>query len=370
MTPDTSPEIVPATHAGALLIVGVRGLEATDRELDLLRRVRPGGVILFRRNVESPRQLHALVGSLREAVPDLLLYSDSEGGAVDRLGSVVGPAPAAADLAAAEPRLAGESGRWIGESLRLFGFDVDFAPVVDLDRGERGNALDRRYLGTRPEAVIARARAFLDGLHGAGVGGCLKHYPGLGSTRGDTHLGVGRSELSLAELAADGSPFGALAELARSVMVSHAVFPGLDPEERPASLSPAVYRRLRRHLGAEVLVFSDDLEMGALGSHGDLPERSAACLAAGCDVLALCHSLEEMPRVVERLEGGDLASRRRESLDRLAAWRRHLDGLVRRAGAPVDLDRVRSRLAALGQGAPAGDGNLVDPTEAVDPTVT
>lgn len=368
MTPTHSrPDVVPARHAGALLIVGVRGLEATARELDLLREVRPGGVILFRRNVGSAGQLHALVSSLREAVPDLLLYSDSEGGRVDRLGRVAGGAPAGRDLAAAAPELARESGRWIGESLRLFGFDVDFAPVVDLDRGEEKNALDTRYLGASPEAVIARARAFLDGLHAAGVGGCLKHYPGLGSTEGDTHLGVGRSDLGLAELAPDGSPFGALAGVARSVMISHAIFPSLDPEKRPASLSPPLYRRLRRHLGPDVLVVSDDLEMGALSAWGDLSERSASCLAAGCDLLALCHSLEEIPAVAERLAEDDLAPRRAEALERLAAWRRHLAELAGRAGERADLELVRTRLAGLREHRPA-DHSGTDPTEAVDPT--
>ncbi|HEX6201021.1 MAG TPA: glycoside hydrolase family 3 N-terminal domain-containing protein, partial [Thermoanaerobaculia bacterium] len=132
--------------AAELLIVGVAGKELAAEEEALLREVRPGGVILFTRNVEAPEQVSALVAAIRRAAPETLLYSDSEGGRIDRLASLVGGAPAGEALAQAPPEVSRRAGRVVGESLRLFGLDVSYAPVVDLDRGETGNALEGRYL--------------------------------------------------------------------------------------------------------------------------------------------------------------------------------------------------------------------------------
>lgn len=332
--------------AAELLIVGVAGKELAAGEEALLREVRPGGVILFTRNVESPEQLSALVLAIRRAAPGALLYSDSEGGRVDRLAGLVGPAPAGAALARAEPELARRAGRAVGESLRLFGFDVDFAPVVDLDRGQAGNAMDARYLGSSPEEVIPRARAFVEGLHAAGAGGCLKHFPGLGPSRGDTHFETGLVEAEAAELEADLEPFARLGELAGSVMVAHAVYPALDPERRPASLSATVARDLLRgRLGFRGVAVSDDLEMQALDPWGDLKERAEAALAAGCDLLPVCHTLEAAPEIAEHLARPELQERVQEARARLTAYRRHLEALGR--PAPPPLDTVRARLAEV-----------------------
>lgn len=334
--------------AGDLLIVGVAGKELAAEEEALLREVRPGGVILFTRNVEAPEQVSALVAAIRRAAPDALLYSDSEGGRVDRLAGLVGPAPAGGVLARAEPDLARRAGRAVGEALRLFGFDVDFAPVVDLDHGFEANALDGRYLGRAPEAVIPRARAFLEGLHAAGAGGCLKHFPGLGPSRGDTHFETGLVEAEAGELERDLEPFARLGELAGSVMVAHAVYPALDPERRPASLSAPVARDLLRgRLGFRGVAVSDDLEMQALDPWGDLPERAEAALAAGCDLLPVCHTLEAVPEIVRHLARPELAERVAEARGRLAAYRRKLQALD--PGTPPDFDTVRARLAEVAE---------------------
>src|SRR5262249_26342322 len=119
-------------EAARLLMVGCAGPSLTARERDLLRALRPGAVVLFARNVASPEQLHGLVADLRAAAPGALLCVDLEGGRVDRLRALTGGAPAAARLAAAPPALAERSAGWIGRALRLFGFDLDLAPVVDL----------------------------------------------------------------------------------------------------------------------------------------------------------------------------------------------------------------------------------------------
>ncbi len=337
--------------AGGLLIVGLPGPELDAESAALLREVRPGGVILFKHNVEGAEQLGALIAAVRRAAPGALLYSDSEGGRVDRLAGIVGAAPAAGGLARVPAPVAGRAGRWIGESLRLFGFDVDFAPVVDLDRGLAENALDGRYLGASSKEVEERAAAFLQGLHAAGVGGCLKHFPGLGPSTGDTHFESGLVDRTAAELEEDLAPFACLAPKAGMVMISHAIYPALDGARRPASVSgPIVQDLLRGRLGFEGVAVADDLEMQALEALGNAADRAEAALDAGCDALPLCHGLEGAPAVVERLERGSLASRVRRALERLESHRRQLAALGAEAPAePGEIETVRSRLAELGR---------------------
>jgi beta-N-acetylhexosaminidase len=336
--------------AAGLVIVGVGGPRLTSGERRALRRLRPGGVILFGRNVESAGQVAELTADLHAALPEAIVCLDAEGGRVDRLRDVVGPAPAAATLSREPPARAQRAGLWLGRSLRALGFDVDFAPVVDLDRGHTGNALDGRCFGATPAAVAARGGAFLKGLHGAGVGGCVKHFPGLGGAQADTHLLGAPIELDRGELERDLAPFTRLAAAAGAVMIGHASYPAYDPAARPGTLSPPIADALlRRELRFRGVSFSDDLEMKALGAFGDLPEVAAAAFAAGCDVLAVCGpaSLESLPAIALRLGAPRLRTRRAEALRRLAryrqsvaAWRRHAE--------PVSVERARRGLARLG----------------------
>lgn len=331
-----------------LLVVGCEGAALTPRERTVLRGLRPAGMILFQRNVASAEQLAGLVSELRSLVPGLLLFVDAEGGRVDRLREIVGRAPAAASLAGVPPAVARRAGKAVGAALRHFGFDVDFAPVVDLDRGERDNALDGRTLGTTPRAVTARGRQFLRGLHAAGTGGCVKHFPGLGAARMDTHRDGAPIQLSARELARDLAPFAALGREAGMLMVSHATYPALDPSGRPATLSATIATGLvRRRLRFRGVVVSDDLEMGALGAWGDLPERAAAALAAGCDLLPICRDLEACRDVAAKLGSVRLRARREEAARRLATCRRALARLRRTAAPPAaSLARIQQALAA------------------------
>ncbi len=278
---------------GGVLFLGIEGMALEPEEARLLRRVNPAGIVLVTRNIESEKQLKILMAGLRSAAPQAIFCLDAEGGRVDRLRDVVGPAPAAADLARCRPALARRAGRWIGAALRQFGFDLDFAPVVDLDYGETGNALDGRTLGATPRKVTTRAQAFLDGLHSAGIGGCLKHFPGLGRASADTHLRGASIAASGGELARDLTPFTELLKAADSMMVSHATYPGWDTAKLPASLNPAISRALvRGKTGFKGALFSDDLEMGALAEFGSLPQLGALALAAGCDGLLFCRRLD------------------------------------------------------------------------------
>ena len=333
--------------AGAFLAVGLPGTELDATTAKILRRVQPGGVILLPRNIADEPQLRALVAAIKATVPGALLYLDAEGGRVDRLRNIVGGAPAGETMAAKQPAFARRSGRWVGASLAAFGFDVDLAPVVDLDFGFVNNALDRRCLGATPRQVVARARAFIRGLEGAGVGACLKHFPGLGRAGEDTHFEGTVIRGTLEDFAADLAPFRELGSLAGAVMVNHAKYPDLDPEGRPATVSPAIATDLlRRELRFRGLAYSDDLDMQALEPWGDPPERAAAAFAAGCDVLFLCHSLESAPAAASKLARPSLAARRDEAAARIRSFRRRLERLKREAPL-THLAPIRRRLARL-----------------------
>jgi beta-N-acetylhexosaminidase len=335
-------------RGGRVLFVGFEGSALTHEERTILRRIRPGGLVLLPRNIDDEPGLTALVRELRDLCPDAILALDSEGGRVDRLRALIGPAPSALHLAAHPSRLARRSGRWVGASLASFGFDLDFAPVVDLDHGRIGNALDGRCFGSTPRAVIARAGAFLSGLEAAGIGGCLKHFPGLGAAGEDTHLETTSIGLSAREIARDLAPFRALAARSGSMMAGHAVYPEIDPQELPATLSPAVSTGLLRgDLGYRGTLLSDDLEMGALGRFGDLPARAEAALGAGCDGLLFCRRLDEAPEIAGRLGRSRLAKHRGRAEERVERLRRRLRRLRRSAAPPPALEIVRCRLAAV-----------------------
>jgi len=343
------------------VFVGIPGLELDSASAALLSAHRPGGVVLFKRNVQDEEQLNELVTALRRLLPEGVLAVDAEGGRVDRLQDVVGPAPGASLLAKHPPSYSLQAGHWVAQSLRLFDIDVDFAPVVDLDRSATDNALDGRYFGSTPAEVVPRARAFLRGLYSGGAGGCLKHFPGLGAAGEDTHFRMSAVYLPAEDLRVDLEPFRALNRLAGAVMASHALYPAYDSSMRPATLSPSIIGGvLRGRLGFDGLVFSDDMEMKALDEWGDLPERCEACFAAGCDVLLVCHTLEALPEIVARLEQPALQERVAEASRRLDTYRQRLLTLrtaqdyvnfMRETSHGERLGRIRQALAQLQESA-------------------
>lgn len=307
---------------GRFVWVGVPEAKLSEAVARDLERLSPGGVILFERNVETADRLRELVGEIRKAVPGVLLAVDFEGGRVNRFRKLVGDAVPARDLVDRSPQHAYEAGRWIGHAVRHFDVDVDFAPVVDLDRGRKDNALDDRYFGSTPSRVIEQAGAFLRGLAVAGVRGCLKHFPGLGEATADTHVEGAPIELSRKELDADLEPFRDLADEAGAIMVGHASYPGLDPEDRPATISPPILQDLlRQEMGFDGLAISDDLDMKAFGDGSEVLDRAETSFALGCDVLLVCNDLDKALDVAARLGSPALEARRREATRRLNAYR-------------------------------------------------
>ncbi|MGH9400431.1 MAG: glycoside hydrolase family 3 N-terminal domain-containing protein, partial [Thermoanaerobaculia bacterium] len=286
--------------------VGIGGPALTPEEREILRRAPPWAVILFRRNIETAEQLTCLVAELKSLPGPPVLCLDQEGGPVDRLQSLLGPAVSFA--AAARRGLSRRAGELAGHSCRRFGFDVDLAPVVDRGLPEAGALmLGERCAAADPGTIERAAREFLEGLHAAGVGGCLKHFPGLGRALLDTHKSLPRIQRDEHEEQLDLGPFAALMDAAGAVMISHAA----GEDGLPASLSSEIATsRLRGRLGFKGAAFSDDLEMGALSAFGELPRRAARASVAGCDLLFVCKRIEEYPDCVRAVRK-DVPPRRR-----------------------------------------------------------
>ena len=279
------------------VIVGLAGPELAAAERRLLEVARPLGVILFKRNVESPAQLRRLTAAVRDALGDARapVLVDQEGGRVQRLGPPHWPAhPPARRIGelAERDRDAGvaaayDLARRIALDLREVGIDWVCAPLLDLALPETHAAIGDRAFAAEPALVAALGRAALAGFLAGGVVPIVKHAPGHGRARVDPHLDLPTVAASHAALAdADFRPFRALAD-APAAMTAHVVYDALDPE-RPASCSPRVIDDIvRGELGLAGLLVSDDVDMGALD--GNVSARVAAVLAAGNDVALQCN---------------------------------------------------------------------------------
>lgn len=279
------------------LVCGVSGYELGEEERRGLEELAPGGVVLFARNVRDRVQLAELVAALHELPGRPYVAMDLEGGRVNRLRGPVGELPSPAQAAAAGAEAVEALGEALGAACAHFAVDVDYAPVVDVGRGGYVGG-EGRCLGATPDAVVPMAERYMAAIERFGVSTCLKHYPGLGSGQVDSHQ-------SLPELddqaVADEEVFLRLCAPGRAVMVAHALALSLGEAHCPASLSRAVVGRLAGYPCGPVI--ADDLEMGALGRFGSIPERAAAALAAGCHQVLVCNALAMRRPVVEAVRG-------------------------------------------------------------------
>lgn len=298
---------------GQLFFIGLPGPEIDAEARDLLEEVSPGGVCLFARNIKQAAQTRELLDDTREILPiSPILSVDQEGGLVDRLRRINTPMPSArvirqhGDLAAAR-----ELGKITGEILRRLGFNMNFAPVMEIMSEERellSNGLFSRSFGRSPGEVLGYSQVYLRGLQSQGVLACLKHFPGIGAGEVDSHEELPLVDLSHDELIAqDLAPYIELFLLRkdeddriRVVMVSHGGFPKIDLEHGkiggklvPASLNGNVVTKLlREELGFKHLVLTDDLEMGAILRHYTIEEASKCAFKAGEDMILICSSVD------------------------------------------------------------------------------
>ncbi len=327
--------------AGSLLVVGLNGAELTGLERAWLRLVRPGGVILFRRNIADAQQTRAL---LEEATgfccPRAVRCVDVEGGTVNRLRDALAPIASAQAVAQAmrtakKTALARKHGELIARMVKAFGFNTTLAPVVDLALPEASDVLGSRTAGANAAEVMEYAREFLTALDAQGVVGCGKHFPGLGGAAGDTHFVTPEIQRTQSQVwDEDLVPYRELHRSMPMIMMNHAAYPRTPGKNEPASASRFwIAETLRKRIGYKGIIFSDDLEMGGILKFLPVEDAAVVAIRAGSDLLEICHSPELILRTYEALvtEG-----------ERSAAFRKVLIATAR------DSARKRNRLYARG----------------------
>lgn len=329
------------------VIFGLAGPAVTPDERAFFREAAPAGFILFRRNVTDRGQLRALTDSLRELTgrDDLPILIDQEGGQVARMGPPEWPAfpagPAFDRLYEIAPMSAIEAARAnaqaIGLMLSEVGVTVNCLPLLDVAGPDTAAVITTRAYGHEPLRVAAMGRAVLEGLAAGGVVGVVKHMPGHGRARVDSHLSLPTVTASEAELECDLAPFRSLAG-APMGMTSHIVFEAWD-RDRPATLSPVIVEQvIRGRIGFDGFLMTDDIDMKALsGTAGD---KAMGAIAAGCDAVLDCWArMDEMVEIAGRL--GNMEVRGQARLERAMA------SVGAATGDVAALIDTRDRLLAL-----------------------
>jgi beta-N-acetylhexosaminidase len=337
-----------------LLMVGFEGKSLSIRLARQIREGTVGGVVLFSRNVEAPRQVRDLCREIRAAAgrgqPAPLIAIDQEGGRVMRLVAPgftrFPPARCYSLFGPRSSRVAGAAGEAMAEELRAVGVDIDFAPVLDVDSNPENPVIGDRALSSDPEIAAELGIAFFRGLLSRGVLPVGKHFPGHGNTASDSHveLPVVRCPRAIL-LKRDVSPFRrAVRAGIPALMTAHVLYPVLD-REFPATLSKKILGGLlRKRLRFRGTVFSDALEMKAITARFGIGDAAVRAVSAGCDVVLVCageKAREEAGEAIARawMDDGDFRKIARASIRRVA----HLRDLLSRAGAPLPVRQASLR---------------------------
>jgi beta-N-acetylhexosaminidase len=317
---------------GQLILCGVPGKELDAASAELFRRVQPGGFILFGRNIESAPQLRKLIDDLRDlSEVEPIITIDQEGGRVSRLRLIGSEPPNAQQLRDKDDvDLIRRHGDITGRLLRVFGFNLDLCPVLDISFDDNAdNSLRGRCYGKTVEQVVRNAGAFNGAMRSQGIASCGKHFPGYTCAKSDAHYELPkidrtREELDQNELAVfrqfidrDGSPSRPsnssdpasagekrpCQSVIDSMMICHGWYPSLEPEKTPASLSRRVITDLlRNEFEFDGLVMTDDLDMGAILNGYGLEQTIRLAVAAGNDLVMICHRIPEIENVHKILE--------------------------------------------------------------------
>lgn len=303
------------------VMLDLAGPALAAEEEERLRHPSAGGVILFARNFESPRQLDALIAGIRALRPEILIAVDHEGGRVQRFQEGFTRIPPMRSLGERWKTGAGEAqalaeamGYVIAVELRSHGIDFSFAPVLDVDFGSSSVIGDRAF-SDEPAVIAALAGAFVSGLTAGGAASVGKHFPGHGYVRADSHVDVPVDRRSLAEIeAADLQPYRDLiARGLAGVMPAHVIYPAVD--RLPAGFSSVWLKDiLRGRLGFGGMIFSDDLSMEGASVAGGPKERALAALEAGCDMVLVCNAPQAVAEVLDGLSAGPLDHARAERM--------------------------------------------------------
>ncbi|MEM8952858.1 MAG: glycoside hydrolase family 3 N-terminal domain-containing protein [Verrucomicrobiota bacterium] len=283
---------------GQLLMTGVPGHELDPDTAARFRALQPGAFILFSRNINKPEQLRKLIDDLRDLSEiEPIITIDQEGGRVSRLREIGHEPPNAQQFRDKNDlKLIKRHGKLTGQLLRLFGFNLDLCPVLDISfDDDADNSLKGRCYGSTPNEVIEKAATFNIALRKTGVLSCGKHFPGYTFAQVDAHHELPVIDRSMDDLeSAELLPFRAVLPDCDSVMIGHAWYPCFDPEKRwPSSLSENIITRfLRTQLDYRGLIMTDDLDMGAILNEVGFEETIKTAITAGNDVAMICHRVD------------------------------------------------------------------------------
>jgi len=337
---------------GEFLIMGVPGYTLDAQTADIIKKIQPAGFILFARNIKDPQQLRNLTDDLR-AVCDQepFITIDQEGGRVSRLKEFAAEPPSAKVLTDhGDVDLITEHGRITGELLRLFGFNLNLAPVLDLKPPQRRNRLDfhtligQRAIATDPAVVSTIASAYVRGLEESGVGATLKHFPGIGRVRTDTHHFSAKLDTPVKELeATDWLPFREVLSHSRSaLMVGHVTLTTVDPDRAASHSKRVIDGIIRDKWGYQGMVMTDDLVMGAIYQH-DVCKAVVEAINAGVDLLLVAYDGAQFYRVFACALDGARQGKLDAAMLRTSAARLALGFPTEQARAASDVVRVVER---------------------------
>ena len=317
------------------VIFSLAGTTLSDEERELFRQSNPLGFILFGRNIESPEQLTALCDDLQSLFPrDVPILIDQEGGRVQRMREPYWPQyPAMRTLCDDEETLKGTLAS-LSKDLAEVGINVNCAPVLDVLCSDTHDAIGDRAFSDHPERVALCGKVACEAMLDYGITPVIKHLPGQGRARSDSHKDLPRVSASNDDLAADFYPFQQIVNESFADqlwgMVAHIVYEAIDPDY-PSSASSRVIDLIRDDIGFDGLLLSDDLDMDALAVLGDIPQRAKSVLEAGCDIALYCWGqLEIMKELADALP--DMRSDSVERYER-SKHRRHPRNLFRHPAA-------------------------------------
>nr|WP_117387191.1 beta-N-acetylhexosaminidase [Ruminiclostridium cellobioparum] len=344
---------------GQLVIVGVDGYENDEHSKQLMEKYHAGGFILFKKNIQDSAQLLTLLNSLKETnaalnkVP-MFLSVDEEGGRVSRLPDEFKKFPSNKVIGQKnDSSLSYQIGNILGRELSSFGFNMDFAPVVDINSNPKNPVIGDRSFGTTAGLVSRLGIETMKGIRAENVISVVKHFPGHGDTSVDSHVGLPRVNHDLKRLESfELVPFKAAIENSvDAIMIAHILLPKLDPEN-PASFSKAVITDLlRTDMNFNGVVITDDFTMGAIEKNYDMGGAAVKSIQAGADIVLVCHGFDKQETVIKALlaaaQTGQISTGRLDgSVYRVLELKQRYS-LGNAPAGPVDPQKINAEISVL-----------------------
>ena len=327
---NTRPEaICPEFEASGQGMYTYSLQRVTDGMKEFTKLYPVGGVTLFSHNIDNPEQVKAFNAALHQLPGSPIVAIDEEGGRVARIGNnekfdVYRVESIASVGATGNPQNAYDTGKAIGTYLKEFGFDMDFAPVADVNTNPQNIVIGNRAFSDDPKTAAPMVAKYLEGLESTGIVGCIKHFPGHGDTSGDSHTGYVQTEKTWDAIdKCEMVTFKAgIKAGARMIMTAHIATPNVTGNNLPATLNPIILQdKLRKELGYKGIIITDAMGMGAISQHYSSAESAVKCLQAGADIILMPADLPEaFEAVMKAVEDGTLTEERiNESVRRVLA---------------------------------------------------